>query len=459
MNEDLRIREKYEEIRNLLNEKEYRALRGMLNDMLPYDISVFMSESQAKERALIYRILSKELAAEVFAYLDGDIQHQLISSFSEAEIASVLDELFLDDTVDFLEEMPAYIVDKVLKVLSKTRPETRQMINMFLKYPFDSAGSIMTIEYVSVNQNYTVEDAISKIRRVGLNKETVYTIYVTNENRILEGVVSLRKLLFANNGDIIGHLMDSNLIYAYTNDDQEKISALFRKYGLLSLPILDKENRLVGIVTVDDIVDVIEEENTEDFEKMAALRPSEKTYLKSSVWDLAKNRLLWLLVLMASGMLIGLILGAFEKALVVGSLVVFMPMITGTGGNAGSQASTLVIRGMALGEISSKDYAKVLWKELRVALSIGIILGAFNFVRIVIQYRNIEQDPVKIAFIVAISLVFTVVAAKITGGMLPMLAKKIKVDPALMAAPLISTILDAVGLVFYFGMATLVLGL
>ncbi|MDR1905854.1 MAG: magnesium transporter [Clostridiales bacterium] len=442
----------------LIKEKDYRKLREELSDMFPYDIASFMTELTPKERMLVYRILKKELAAEVFSYLDSEIQENLIMSFSESEIASVLDELFLDDTVDFLEEMPAYVVEKVLKVLSESDPDTRKMINNFLQYPEDSAGSIMTIEYVNVNQNYTVEDAISKIRRVGLNKETVYTIYVTNENRILEGVISLRRLLFADNGDIIGHLMDANFIYAYTNDDREKISALFQKYDLLSLPILDKENRLVGIVTVDDVVDVIQEENTEDFEKMAALRPSEKTYLKSSVWELAKNRLTWLTVLMVSGMFIGLLLGIFEEAL-IGILVVFIPMITGTGGNAGSQAATLVIRGLALGEITVKDYYKVIWKELRVSFMIGFALGLFNFVRVLIQYPNIEQGTGKTAFVIAISVMFTIIAAKLTGGALPLIAKKLKLDPALMAAPVISTIVDGVGLVFYFGMAKLILGL
>ncbi|MDR2046931.1 MAG: magnesium transporter [Clostridiales bacterium] len=452
------MEERREMLNGLLRSKNYRALREELGGIFPYDIACFMGELTPKERMLVYRILKKELAAEVFAHLDSEIQEDLITSFSDSEIASVLDELFLDDTVDFLEEMPANVVDKVLKILSKTDPDHRKMVNAFLQYPEDSAGSIMTIEYVGVNQNYTVEDAINKIRRVGLNKETVYTIYVTNENRILEGVVSLRKLLFADNGDIIGRLMDTNLIYAYTGDDREKISALFQKYGLLSLPILDTENRLVGIVTVDDVVDVIQEENTEDFEKMAALRPSEKTYLKSSVFELAKNRLTWLVVLMVAGMLIGLLLNAFEKAL-IGVLVIFMPMIIGTGGNAGSQAATLIIRGLALGEIGVKDYGKVLFKELRVSLMIGFILGLFNFFRVLIQYPNIEQGAVKPALVISASVTFVVVAAKLTGSMLPILAKKLKLDPALMAAPLLSTIVDAVGLLFYFGTAMLILGI
>ncbi|MDR2090307.1 MAG: magnesium transporter [Clostridiales bacterium] len=452
------MEEKHTLLNTLLEKKDYRNLRGELSEMFPYDIAFFMAERTKKERLLIYRILKKELAAEVFAHLDSEIQEDLITSFSESEIREVLDELFMDDTVDFLEEMPANVVEKVLKVLQKTDPEARKTINNFLQYPEDSAGSIMTIEYINVNQNYTVEDAISKIRRVGLNKETVYTVYVTNENRVLEGVVSLRKLLFADNGDIIGRLMDRNLISAYTHDDREKISAIFQKYGLLSLPIIDKENRLVGIVTVDDVVDVIEEENTEDFEKMAALRPSEKTYLKSSVFELSKNRLAWLLVLMVAGMFIGMILNAFEDAL-IGILVVFMPMLIGTGGNAGSQAATLIIRGLALGEITVKDYYKVLWKELRVSLMIGLFLGVFNFCRVLIQYPNADEGSVKVAFILGISVLFVIVAAKLTGSMLPILAKKLKLDPALMAAPLLSTIVDAVGLLFYFGMAKLVLGL
>jgi magnesium transporter len=452
------LEEKHKALNNLLEQKDYRKLREELGDMFPYDIAFFMAELTKKERTLIYRILQKELAAEVFAHLDSEIQEDLITSFSESEIIEVLDELFLDDTVDFLEEMPANVVEKVLKVLQKSDPETRKIINNFLQYPEDSAGSIMTIEYINVNQNYTVEDAISKIRRIGLNKETVYTVYVTNENRVLEGVVSLRKLLFADNGDVIGRLMDTNLISAHTHDDREKISALFQKYGLLSLPIIDKEGRLVGIVTVDDVVDVIQEENTEDFEKMAALRPSEKTYLKSSVFELSKNRLTWLLVLMVAGMFIGIILGAFEEAL-IGILIIFMPMLVGTGGNAGAQAATLIIRGLALGEITVGDYGKVLWKELRVSLMIGFALGVFNFFRVVIQYPHLEEGTFKVAFVLGISVMFVIVAAKLTGSMLPILAKKLKMDPALMAAPLLTTIIDAVGLLFYFGMAKMILGL
>jgi magnesium transporter len=443
----------FEVLTTLLNEKKFHKLRTVLGNMNPADIAEYIMEKDAKDRLLVYRILPKELAAEVFAYLDTDVQQMLIMSFTDEEISGVLNELFLDDTVDFLEEMPAYVVQRVLE---RADPDKRKIINQFLQYPEDSAGSLMTIEYVNLNKNYTVEEAIRRIRRTGIDKETVYTAYVTDGKRILEGIVTVKDLLLAKNENIVADIMDDNVIFANTNDDKEKVSAIFKKYDFMSLPVIDAEHRIVGIITIDDIVDVIQESDTEDFEKMAALRPSEKPYLKSSVFTLAKNRIVWLLVLMLSGMLVGSLLGIFKEAL-IGILVIFIPMMTDTGGNAGSQSSTLIIRGLALGEITTKDYRKVLWKEFRISLLIGLALGVFMFLRFIIQYRDVPTGQFQTAFVISISVLFTVVAAKLIGGMLPLIAKRLKLDPAIMAAPLIATMVDAMSLMFYFGMAKLLL--
>ncbi|MDR2046932.1 MAG: magnesium transporter [Clostridiales bacterium] len=450
----------FESLTVLICEKKFHKLRAALLATNPVDIAEYIMRCDAKDRLLVYRILPKELAAEVFAYLDTDIRQVLVNSFTDEELTSVLNELFLDDTIDFLEEMPAYVVKKVLE---HTDPDKRKIINQFLQYPDDSAGSLMTIEYVALNKNYTVDEAIWRIRRIGIDKETVYTAYVTDGKRVLEGVVTVKDLLLAKNEEIIAEIMDENVICAHTGDDKEKVSETFKKYDLMSMPVIDAEGRIVGIITIDDIVDVIQDEDTEDFEKMAALRPSEKPYLKSSVFTLAKNRISWLLVLMLSGIVSGILLGAFEDALLP-VLVAFMPMLTDTGGNAGSQAATLVIRGLALGELNVKDYLKILWKEIRISLLLGSVLAAFTFVRFVIQYAVIRKDDIGVnaflaAIVVSISVLFVIIMAKTVGSMLPIVAKKLRLDPAIMAAPLITTMIDALSLTFYFGMAKAILGI
>ncbi|MDR2090306.1 MAG: magnesium transporter [Clostridiales bacterium] len=453
-------KEVFENIDSLVSEKKFQTLRMVLAAINPADIAEYVMKCAAAHRLLVYRILPKELAAEVFAYLDTDTRQVLVKSFTDEELTSILNELFLDDTVDFLEEMPAYVVEKVL---ANTDPDNRKILNQFLQYPENSAGSLMTIEYVTLNKSYSVEESIWRIRRIGIDKETVYTAYVTDGKRVLEGIVTVKDLLLAGNEEIIADIMDDNVIYANTNDDKEKVSEMFKKYDLMSLPVIDAERRIVGIITIDDVVDVIQDADTEDFEKMAALHPSEKPYLKSSVFTLAKNRIVWLMVLMFSGIFSGILLGAFEDALLP-VLVSFMPMLTDTGGNAGSQASTLIIRGLALGELGTKDRFKILFKEFRISLFLGSILAVFMFLRFMIQYAVIENRdigaPVFLtAIVVSISVFFVIIMAKVVGSMLPLIAKRLKLDPAIMAAPLITTMIDALSLTFYFGMAKAILGI
>jgi magnesium transporter len=452
----------FEVLTSLVSEKKFHKLRTVLVAMNPADIAEYIMNGGAKDRLLVYRILPKELAAEVFAYLDTDIQQILVMSFTDEELTGVLNELFLDDTIDFLEEMPAYVVKKVL---AHTDADQRKILNQFLQYPEDSAGSLMTIEYVTLNKNYTIEESIWRIRRVGIDKETVYTAYVTDGKRVLEGVVTVKDLLLAKNEEVIADIMDTNVICANTNDDKERVSELFKKYDLMSLPVIDAEGRIVGIITIDDVVGVIQDVDTEDFERMAALRPSERPYLKSSVLTLAKNRITWLLVLMISGMLVGAILGLFEDAMSsVVVLITFIPMLTDTGGNAGSQAATLIIRGLALGELTVKDFLTILWKEIRIALLIGSVLAVFMFIRFIVQYSLIQRTDIGAnvyltALVVSISVLFVIAASKVVGSMLPLIAKKLKLDPAIMAAPLVSTMVDALSLTFYFAMAKLLLGI
>jgi magnesium transporter len=450
----------FEGIDSLISEKKFQKLRTVLTAMNPADIAEYVMKCDASYRLLIYRILPKELAAEVFAYLDTDIQQVLVESFTDEELTSVLNELFLDDTVDFLDEMPAYVVEKVL---ARTDPDKRKILNQFLQYPEDSAGSLMTIEYVTLNKSYSVEESIWRIRRIGIDKETVYTAYVTDGKRVLEGIVTVKDLLLAQNEEIIADIMDENVIYANTNDDKERVSEMFKKYDLMSLPVLDAERRIVGIITIDDVVGVIQDVDTEDFEKMAALHPSEMPYLKTSVFTLAKNRIVWLTVLMVSGIFSGLLLAAFEDALLP-VLVTFMPMLTDTGGNAGAQASTLIIRGLALGELNTKDRFKILFKEIGISMFLGSILALFMFARFMVQYAVIEHkdigaDVFLTAIVVSLSVFFVIIMAKTVGSMLPLIAKKLKLDPATMAAPLITTMIDALSLTFYFGMAKAILGI
>ena len=396
-------------------------------------------------------MLPKELASDVFACLEVDKQEHIINSITDYELGTIVDDLFVDDAVDMLEELPASVVKRVLK---NARPDTRKLINQFLNYPDNSAGSIMTAEYVGLKQSMTVEQAFAYIRKNGVDKETIYTCYVMDEKRRLEGVVTVKDLLMNPYEEVIGNIMDTHVIKAFTTEDQEEVADSFQKYDLLSLPVVDE--RLVGIVTVDDVVDVMEQEATEDFEKMAAMLPSEKPYLKTGVFQLAKNRIAWLLILMVSSMITGGILAKYEAAFaVIPLLVTFIPMLTDTGGNAGSQSSTMIIRGMAVGEIEPGDLFKVLWKELRVGVIVGMILGFVNYVRLVILYPGREM----LCLTVVLSLMATVIIAKTIGCMLPIAAKVFHMDPAIMAAPLITTIVDAVSLIIYFQLACTLLGL
>ena len=431
----------------LLERRDLHALRAALLEENEVDIAEFLEELPQDKIVVVFRALPKEMAAEVFSNLEPDTQQVIIQSATDQEVSAIVEELYVDAAVDMLEELPANVVKRVLKA---ARPDTRKLINQFLNYPDNSVGSIMTAEFTDLKQSMTVAQAIAHIRRTGENSESVYTCYVTDAGRRLEGVLTIKELLLAQDEQLIADLMETDVITAETTEDQEEAVARMMKYDFISLPVVDKEGRLVGIVTVDDVMDVMEEEATEDFEKMAAMAPSEKPYLKTSVLSLAKHRILWLLVLMISGMITGGILGQYEAAFAAMPLLVtFIPMLTDTGGNAGSQSSTLVIRGMAVGEIQLKDFAKVFWKELRVSMLVGVVLSAVNFVRLIITYPGNQM----VALTVALALFVTVLLAKTVGGVLPMVAKLCHADPAIMAAPLITTIVDAISLVVYFRIA------
>lgn len=434
---------------DLIQDKKYGQIRDLLSTMEPADIALLLGSVSEEELPLLFRILPKELAAETFVEMDGDEQELLIGAFSDRELKEVLDDLFVDDTVDLIEEMPANVVKRILR---HTDAETRKSINEILHYPSDSAGSIMTVEYVSLRKDMTVEQAFARIRATGVDKETIYTCYVTDANRKLLGVITVRELLLADYNQKIGDIMETNVIYVNTMDDQEHVARAFAKYDFIAIPVVDAEHRLVGIVTFDDAIDVIQEENTEDFSKMAAVTPSESSYLKTPVWKHAKNRIAWLLFLMISAVATGSIITAYEQAFVdIPLLVAFIPMLMGTGGNCGSQSSTMVIRGMALEEIRMKDFWRVLFKEARIALLVGAVLAVVNAIRVFIMYQG--EDPVFLATVSGISMIAIVLLAKCMGCILPMLAKKCRLDPALMAAPLLSTILDACSVLIFFNVA------
>ena len=441
------MREKLEEV---LKEKKYVTAGNILKDMEPADIAILLEECTKEEVLLLYRILPKELAAEVFVEMDGDTQEQLIKAFSDRELKEVLDELYMDDTVDIIEEMPANVVKRILK---HSDPDSRKVINELLKYPKDSAGSMMTIEYVSLRKTMTVEDAFAKIRATGVDKETIYTCYVTEANKKLAGIVSVRTLLLSDKQSLIGDIMETNFISIETLEDQEDVAKKFDKYDFLAIPVVDKENRLVGIVTFDDAMDVIQEETQEDFEIMAAMTPSEDSYFKTTVWEHAKNRIFWLLFLMLSSAITGSILTKYEAAFAsIPLLVSFIPMVMGTGGNCGSQSSTMIIRGLATDEIQMKDFLKAVLKELRIAVLVGSCLAIVNGIRVYLFYHSWE-----IAVVLGLTLVITTALAKSMGCMLPMIAKKLGLDPAIMAAPLISTIVDSCSVFVYFNIAMRIL--
>ena len=427
--------------------------RSKLLEMNVVDIATLLEDVDRDDLVILFRILPKDTAAEVFSYLTKVDRAHIIESLTDKEISGIIDKLFMDDTVDFIEEMPANIVKKVLK---NTDDDTRKMINSLLSYPDDSAGSIMTTEFVDIKKEMTVMDAIAHIRKTGVDKETIDTLYVIDSNRKLEGIVPIRKILLSDENLLIEDIMDTSFVYIYTLDDQEDVASMFKKYDYFSMPVTDSENRLVGIITIDDILDIIEEENEEDFAKMNALAPSDEEYLDSSVYSLAKQRIMWLLILMISATFTGIIIRQYES--VLSSVVIlasFIPMLMDTGGNSGSQSSTLIIRGLALGELEITDYPKIIWKEFRVSILVGLVLAFINFLRIYL----LERVDFIVSLTVCISLFATVVLAKVVGGMLPLIAKKFKLDPAIMAAPLVTTIVDTFALMVYFSTATLLMGL
>ena len=442
-----------DKILRLVAQGKYLEARREIVDLNVVDTAHLFEEINQQKLLIIFRILPKDLAAEVFTHMPIELQQYVIESITDQEAVSILDNLFIDDAVDFLEEMPSNVVKRILR---NTNEETRIIINQILNYPEDSAGSIMTIEYVDLKKEMTVQQAIHYIRKIGLDKETIDTCYVINSNRVLEGILSIRRLIISDESMLIKDIMDADVISIYTHDDQEDVASLFKKYDYYVMPVVDKENRLVGIITVDDILDVIDQEATEDIQKMAAMQPSEKEYLKTNNWTLAKHRIPWLLILMISASFTGSIIKKYDNALQsVIILAAFIPMIMDTGGNSGSQSSTLIIRGLALGELQISDIFKVLRKELCISGIIGIILSVVNFFRIYL----LESTDIYVALTVSSTLFFTVVLAKIVGGTLPIIAKKLKFDPAIMAGPLITTIVDAGALMIYFTTATWLLGI
>lgn len=434
-------------ILELLTEKRFGELRQILSELNPVDIAFLLGEVPQDSLPPLFRILPKELAADTFVEMDNDEQEVLIHAFSDKELREVMDELFVDDTVDIIEEMPANVVKRILRNID---PEMRQSVNQILHYPKDSAGSIMTTEYVDLKKQMTVEEAFTRIRKTGVDKETIYTCYVTDSNRKLLGLVSVKMLLLSEKDKIIEDIMETNVIYVNTLDDKEDVAKQFDKYDFLAIPVVDKEDRLVGIVTVDDAMDVIQEETEEDFAKMAAIQQNEESYFKTPSWKHAKNRILWLLVLMLSATVTGEIITHYQNAFAaVPLLVAFIPMLMGTGGNCGAQSSTMVIRGLATDEIRLKDFFRVLFKEIRIALLVSVALAIVNGVRIIIQYGDW-----RLALVMDLALICTVFVAKALGCVMPMLAQKCKVDPAIMASPLITTIVDACSVLIYFCIAT-----
>lgn len=439
----------FENYTALMESGQYHQLKEELNEEQPANIAEYFEELTAEKQLFIFRLLSKDVAAEVFSYMDNDTQEHIVQSITDREVRNIVDEMFLDDTVDFLEEAPANLVKKVLR---NTDAGTRQLINRFLNYPENSAGSLMTIEFVRLRASVTVAAALAEIKRVGMDKETIYTCYVTDGQRKLIGVVPLRTLICADDDSTIGELMQDDVVSVHTLDDQEEVANIFKKYNWMALPVTDKEGRLVGIITVDDIVDVIDQETTEDMELMNAVLPSDDEYLKMGVLALARNRIPWLCVLMISGTLSAFVIGMYQDLLdSVVMLSSFMTIITGTGGNAGSQASAMIIRGLALGDIEMRDTLKVVFKELRVGLICGAVLAAINMARMTFLDK---ATPFNIDLTVSLSMGVAVVLAKTLGCILPILAKAVKLDPAMMAGPLISTVVDAIALVVYFSIAT-----
>ena len=449
-----------EQLLELVENKQFRRLKELLSEMNEVDIAEFMDEVPPEKLIVVFRLLPKELAADVFTYLeDSEDQEKLIGALSDQELRAILDELYLDDTVDIIEDMPANVVSRILR---NTDAATRSQINQLLKYPEDSAGSIMTTEFVYLHPDATVEESFARIRQVGVDKETIYTCYVTRRRK-LEGVVTVKNLLLSSYETHIRDIMETNVLSVTTHEDKEDVAQMFSKYDLTALPVVDGDNRLVGIITVDDAMDVFEEETTEDFEKMAAILPSDKPYLKTGVLETVKSRIPWLMLLMLSATFTGIIITSFESALAACVVLTsFIPMLSGTGGNSGSQSSTAIIRALSLDEVDLSDVLSVVWKEIRVAALCGACLGAANFAKMLLIDRTLMHNPevtVAVAAVVSLTLVLTVVCAKVVGCTLPLAAERIGIDPAVMAAPFITTVVDALSLLIYFAIATRVLGI
>lgn len=438
----------FDHFNELMDKGAYIQLKQELNEENAADLAEYFEELSAEKQLFIFRLLTKDMAAEVFSYMDSDTQEHIVHSITDKEVRNIVDEMFLDDTVDFLEEAPANLVKKVLR---NTDAETRALINRFLNYPENSAGSLMTIEFVKLRGGMTVDVAMKQIKRTGMDKETIYTCYVIDGQRKLIGVVPLRTLICAKDEELVQDLMEEDVVSVHTTDDQEEVAQIFKKYNWMALPVTDLENRLVGIITVDDIVDVIEQETTEDMEKMAALLPSDEEYLKTPVTKLARNRIVWLCVLMISGTLSSAIISGYDAILSQAvQLAAFIPVLTGTGGNAGSQTSATIIRGMSLGDIRPRDIFRVMGKEIQVGMICGVLLAALNFIK---QTIFSPSTDIMVDLTVSVSMGFVVVVAKAMGCVLPIGAKVCKLDPAIMAGPLITTVVDAVALVIFFNVA------
>ena len=450
-----------DELMELLDSRHMKELQTRLEDMNEFDVAEFLSEIGDNRMPMVFRLLSKETAADVFANFDAPEQEQIINSITDSELSAIIEELYVDDAVDMMEELPANVVKRVMRTATPaTRNlinQTRRLINQYLNYPENSAGSIMTAEFIDLKKYMNVREAIARIRRIGEDKETIYICFVTSADRKLEGVVSVKDLLLNDDETVIEDIMDTNVIFCMTHDDQEEVSEKISDYDLMAIPVVDKEGRLVGIVTVDDIIDVLEQETTEDFEIMAAMTPSDKPYSRTGAIDMWKNRVPWLLFLMLSATFTTMILNSFEDALAVQAVLIgFIPIIMGTGGNSGAQSSTAIIRSLSLGDTEPKDALKVIWKEWRVALLCGLTLAAVNFVKMLLVDNLLLGNPdvdYTIALIVSLAIVFTVMFAKVVGSFLPILAEKIGLDPAVVATPLITTISDAVSLLIYLEIA------
>ena len=449
----------FDELMELLDAHRMKELQLRLEDMNEFDVAEFLTEIGDNRMPMVFRLLSKETAADAFANFDAPEQEQIINSITDSELSAIVDELYVDDAVDMMEELPANVVKRVMRTAT---PETRNLINQYLNYPENSAGSIMTAEFVDLKKYMNVRESIARIRRIGEDKETIYTCFVTSADRKLEGVLSVKDLLLSDDETVIEDLMDKNIIFCMTHDDQEEAAEKISDYDLMALPVVDKEGRLVGIVTVDDVIDVMEAEATEDFELMAAMTPSDKPYSRTGAADMWKRRVPWPMFLMLSATFTSMIINSFEDALAAQAVLIsFIPMLMGTGGNSGAQAATAVIRSLSLGDTEPEDVLRVVWKEWRVAILCGLTLAAVNFVKMLLVDRMLMHHPevtVTVAAAVSLSIVLIIMFAKVVGSILPIAAEKIGVDPAVMANPLISTITDAVSLLIYFEIAKLILG-